>query len=201
MLIEATSLVDYPVLSLHVGGEIARVVALVVEPEKLKVVAFQVLVSFISGEDEPGEFLESRDVREFSQMGMIVDSEEVFVNTGEVVSLDKVLSYQFSPFGLKVVTKAGANLGKVVDFVVETDGFLIRQLIVRRPIMKAILDPELVIPRSEIVEVTDDKIIVKDEEEKIRKKAIREEFRPNFVNPFREPDFSARKVVNERKEK
>ena len=36
--------------------------------------------------------------------------------------------------------------------------------------------------------MTDYKIIFKDEEEKIRKKAVKEDFIPNFVNPFRKPD-------------
>ena len=54
--------------------------------------------------------------------------------------------------------------------------------------MQLLVDPELIIPRKEIVEVNDYKIIVKDEEEKIRKKAVKEDFIPNFVNPFREPE-------------
>ena len=46
-------------------------------------------------------------------------------------------------------------------------------------------DPELTIPRTEIVEITDYKIIVKDEEKTIKDRAENEDFIPNFVNPFR----------------
>ena len=70
---------------------------------------------------------------------------------------------------------------------------MLQQIIVKRPVVKSFLDPELTIPRKEIAEVTDYKIIVKDEEKEIREKAKNEEFIPNFVNPFRkkpEPDYA-----------
>ena len=190
----ASRLLNYPVLSLHMGGPIAWVDAEVVDPEKLKIVAFYVGGPIVKNDPEVGEILESRDVREFSNIGMIVDSEEVFVNQGDVTKLDKILSLNFSLMGLKVETKKGSKLGKIIDFVVDTETFMVHQLIVKRPVMKALLDPELIIPRKEIVEVNDYKIIVKDEEDKIRKKAVKEEFIPNFVNPFREPDFSASRI-------
>ena len=194
MLVNASRLLKYPVLSLHMGGPIAWVDAEIVDPEKLKIVAFYVGGPAIQNDPEVGEILESRDVREFSNLGMIVDSEEVFVNQGDVAKLDKILSLNFSLIGLKVETKKGSKLGKIIDFVVDTETFMVLQLIVKRPLAKALLDPELTIPRKEIVEVNDYKIIVKDEEDKIRKKAVKEEFIPNFVNPFREPDFSASRI-------
>ena len=77
---------------------------------------------------------------------------------------------------------------------------MVQQLGVKRQMVKAFIDPELIVPRKEIVEVNDYKIIVKDEEDKIRKKAMKDDFIPNFVNPFREPDFSASRI-EERDEK
>ena len=148
-------MVNYPVLSLHVGGPIAWV-------------------------------------------NMIVDSIEDFVSHGDVIKLDKVMELNFELNGLKVETKHGTKLGKIIDYIVDTETFTVHQLVVKRPVIKALVDPELIIPRKEIVEVNDYKIIVKDEEEKIRKRATREEFVPNFVNPFREPDFSANRMQKEK---
>ena len=54
--------------------------------------------------------------------------------------------------------------------------------------LKSFLDPELTIPRREIVEITDTKVIVKDDEKTIRTKATTEDFVPNFVNPFRKTE-------------
>ena len=194
MLIDASKLINFPVLSLHLGGLVAQVEREIVNPDNLKIMAFKVGGPIVRDDPEIGDLLETRDVREFSQLGMVVDSAEVFVKKGDVIKLDKVLKLNFSLFGLSVVTKKGSKLGKVIDFTVNTDNFSVRQLIVKRPILKAFIDPELIIPRREIVEITDYKIIVKDEEDKIKKVAVKEEFVPNFINPFREPDFSSQRV-------
>ena len=190
-------LLHYPILSLHMGGQIAWVVEEIVDPEKLKIVAFYVDGPVIKNDPEVGCFLETDDIREYSPLGIIVDSEERFVNQGDVIKLDKILELNFSLMGLKVRTKKGSKLGRIIDFTVDTSSFMIQQLIVKRPFTKAFIDPELVIPRREILEINDDEIIVKDEEEKIRKKAAKEDFIPNFVNPFREPGFSASRAVTD----
>ena len=53
---------------------------------------------------------------------------------------------------------------------------------------QSFFDSELTIPRSEIVEITDYKIIVRDEEKVIKERALKEDFVPNFVNPFRKTE-------------
>lgn len=198
MLVSASRLIGFPVLSLHVGGPIAWTESEVIDPEKLKIIGFFVDGPAIQNDPEAGHIMETRDVREFSNMGMIVDSIGTFVNEGEVIKLDKILKLNFSLIGLKVETRKGTRLGKIIDYIVDTDTFTVLQLVVKRPVVKALIDPELTIPRKEIVEVNDYKIIVKDEEEKIRKRATKEDFVPNFVNPFREPDFSANRIEKQK---
>ncbi len=191
------NLLNFPVLSLHVGGPIAKTSRAVIDPDTLKIIAYEVLPTNLLDE-EAGNILETRDIREFANIGMIVDSSDTFVDRGDVIKLDKILDLNFDLIGLKVETKKGTKLGKVIDYTVNTDNFSIPQFIVKRPAMKSLIDPELVISRKEIVEVTDYKIIVKDEEEKIKQRALKEDFIPNFVNPFREPDFSASRFKHEK---
>ena len=194
MLIDASRLIDFPLLSLHVGGPVARIEELVVNPDNLKIIAFRIWGPVIKNDPELGDILDARDVREFSHIGMVIDSAEDFIDQKDVIKIDKVMQLNFSLISLSVETKKGTKLGKIIDFVVDTDDFSVRQLIVKRPFYKALSDPELVIPRKEIIEINDYKVIVKDEEEKIKKLATKEEFIPNFVNPFREPDFSAQRI-------
>ena len=188
MLIDSSRLENFPVLSLHMGTPIAFLRNPIVDPNNLKLLAFELTGPEVGGEN--GTILDVRDIREFSPLGAIIDSSDNFVNPGDVIKLDKIMKLNFTLKDLKVETKKKTKLGKVSDFVVDTDTFEVRQLIVRRPPLKAFIDPELVIPKKEIVEITDYKVIVKDEEDKIKKKAIKEDFVPNFVNPFREPDFA-----------
>lgn len=188
MLVNGSKLKNFPVLSLHLGAPTARTTEPIIDPNQLNIVGFFVDGPIVRG--EIGNILETRSIREFSNVGMIVDSADDFVHEGDVIKLDKILKLDFGLVGLKVVTKKKTKLGKVIDFTVDATTFQIMQIIVQRPPIKAFLDPELVISRKEIVEITDDKIVIKDEEEKIRKKAMKENFVPNFVNPFREPNFA-----------
>lgn len=186
-----SKLLGYPVLSLHVGGEIARTKSPIIDPDGLKVIGYSVDGPLIRG--EIGNILDIGSIREFSNRGMIIDSIDEFVFSGDIVRLDKVMALNFNLVGLKVVTKDGKTLGKVSDYTVDTDSFMVYQLVVKRPVMKSLLDPELTINRSQITEIDDYKVTIKNEDEKVTKSTKKEkvkDFTPNFVNPFREPQFS-----------
>ena len=177
------------------GGKIAQVSDVIIDPDTLKIAAFRLVGPEVGGEN--GDLLQPKDIRDFSgNLGAIVDSADEFVNDADVIKLQKILEIGFEIIGKSVETKKGSKLGKVSGYMVNTDDFMIQQLIVRRPLLKSFIDPELLIGRSEVVKVTDDKIIVKDEESKIRKKAMTEDFVPNFVNPFREPNLSTADTKN-----
>lgn len=188
MLIEGSKLLKYPILSLHTASRIAEVKGLVVDPNFLKVVAFE--ISAVSSKQSL--FLEASSVREFSKMGMIVDSDEEFVEKDDVIKLKETIDLGFSLDNMKVVSKKKAMLGRIEDFIINTEDFQIMQLIVKRPIYKALIDPELVIGRSDIHEINDSEIIVKSEEGTIMKKSGTLDFVPNFVNPFKDGKYIAR---------
>ena len=188
MLIEGSKLLKYPILSLHTASRIAEVKGLVIDPNFLKVVAFE--ISAVSSKQRL--FLEASSVREFSKMGMIVDSDEEFVEKDDVIKLKETIDLGFSLDNMKVFSKKKAMLGRIEDFIINTEYFQIMQLIVKRPIYKALIDPELVIGRSDIHEINDSEIIVKSEEGTIMKKSGTLDFVPNFVNPFKDGKYIAR---------
>lgn len=190
----SSKLIGCPVLSLHVGNEIARIADPIVDPNNLKIIGFKLEGKLIR--DDVGNILPIESVREFSRMGMIVDSIDEFVKGEDIVRLDKILKLNFALPGMKVVTRKKEKLGKVLDYIIDINSWYIHQLIVQRPAIKAFFDPELVIPRKQIVEVDDYQVIVKDEHEKVKSKVQQvnpADFVPNFVNPFREPDFASEK--------
>ena len=192
MLVNASSLIGCPILSLHVGGQIARVTELVIDPDKLSLIAVRVEGPVVDPNDG-GDILAMDSVREFSRAGMIVDSSDEFVRDEDVMRIKKVLQLNFDLNGLKVVTKKKEKLGKVEDFILQSTTWEVQQLIVRRPIMKSLIDPELMIHRSQILKVDDYKVTVKDEREKVKSKprsSSTKDLVPDFVNPFRKPDFA-----------
>lgn len=188
MLVYASKLMGTPILSMQASAQIARLNGFVIDPDSLKTLAFLVAGAGSSN------ILPVKSVREYSNYGMVVDSHDDLAEPGEVIKVDKILSLHFNLPGLKVETKKGTKLGKVLDFTMTSDDFTVQQIVVKRPLYKALLDAELLIPRQEIVEVTDDKIIVKDEEKVIRARAMNEDFIPNFVNPFRKTAVAATKT-------
>ena len=190
MLINASSLIGTRILSLQLGGAVAEVDNLIVDPDNLQIVAFHLSGPVIGG--ETGDILDARSIREFSRLGFIIDDTDELVFRTDVVRIDKIMSLNFHLVGLKVVTEKGKKLGKVIDFIVDPSSLLTQQLVVQRPALKSFLDPELTIHRSQIVEVDDFKVTVKDATEKATAPAPQNEnFVPNFINPFRKSDQSA----------
>lgn len=190
MLISVTNLIGCPILSLHIGGTIARVTEAIVDPNELKIIAFRINNLTADGESS-GDILPVESIREFSQIGMIVDSSDEFVDGEEIIRIKTVLGLNFSLTGLKAESKSGKKLGKVSDFNIEPSTWTVQQLVVQRPLIKSFLDPELLISRNEIDSVTDHKVILKDENSKARSTAMPATTSASFVNPFRERKLAA----------
>lgn len=189
MLVNLSRLINCPILSLHVGGKVASVTETIIDPDTLKLLACRVDGSLVGR--EVGDVLPMNSVREFSRLGMIIDSVDELVESDEIIRIHDVLALNFNLIGLKVETKKGSKLGKVSDATIDSDSWQIEQLTVQRPLLKAFLDPELIVSRSQIIEVTDYKVIVKDSEAEVKEKAEVKKISPNFINPFREPDFAS----------
>ncbi len=196
MLLSIQKLIGSPVLSLHLGGPIGNIVNEIVDPEEMKIIAYRVNGPQ-TGDGEHGDILDVRSVREFSNIGMIIDSIDDLVSEGDVVKFDKIINLNFFPIGLTVKTKDGTKLGKVIDYTVDVDSMRLMQFTVKRPALKSLLDPELIINRSQIKEVNDYELIVEGNEAKIKEEAAKTDFVPNFVNPFRDGKFATNEATTE----
>lgn len=65
--------------------------------------------------------------------------------------------------GLAVKTKSGRSLGKVVDFKLDTDNLTILKVLVGPSLLiNKIISTELIIDRSQIVEITNQMVVVED---------------------------------------
>ena len=192
MLVIGSKMLNCPILSLHVGGEIAVTRDAIVDPEDLRIIAYT-LDGPLMRDPENGNILITDDVREISQNGMIIDSIDRLVNREDIIRLDQVMNLNFNLIGLKVVTQGGKKLGKIVDYTFDSQSFSIFQLIVQRPMFSSLNDPQLTINRSQIIEIDDYKITIKHDKEqvKVEKKTqqAEPEFQPDFINPFRKPAY------------
>ena len=187
MLIKNDKLLCSPVISIQASAPVATLSEPIIDPNSLKIVAFRISGPAAS---PSASLLAVSSIREYSSYGAIIDTEDEFVADDDIVKIKNILELNFHLINLRVETKKGTNLGKISGFTVTPEDFILQQLLVKRPLVKSFIDPELTSPRQEVVEVTDTKIIVRDEEKVIRERATKEDFIPNFVNPFREPGFA-----------
>lgn len=196
MLLVGSKMIGASVLSLHVGGKIAETRTDIVDPEDLRVIAYTLEGPIIRNDPEVGNVLLTEDVREISDSGLIVDSADRFVMREDIIHLDEVMNLGFSLIGLKVVTQDGKKIGKISDYTIDSTTFSVYQLIVQRPFMSSLMDPELTINRSQIIEIDDFKVTIKHDKAQVKmpkrsqEEATEEEFVPNFTNPFRKPAYT-----------
>lgn len=179
MLISVDDVIGANILSLHMTSRIGTVRDLIINPNNLEVIAL--VVDRLRRSDEI--VLPVASVREFSKMGLIIDSEDEFVGAGDVVKIAEIIKLDFQLKNLNVRTNSGKKLGYVKDFLLSTNDFAIERLVVHRPVLFSLSDAEFYIARSQIIKVTNRNLIVEDLAEKNTEE---EDFIPNFVNPFRQ---------------
>jgi len=163
MLQLSTMLINRPVLSLRTGTEVAISVAPIINPGNLKIEGFYCQDS----RSKQQLVLVSQDVRDIMSRGFIINDHDQLVQPSELVRLTPVLQLNFSLIGKPVVTSSGTKLGKVGDYSVDIESMFVQKLYVSQSIFKSFNNGNLGIDRSQIVEITDKKIVVGDLTQKV----------------------------------
>jgi sporulation protein YlmC with PRC-barrel domain len=167
-------------MGLQTGGELARTSRAIIDPSTLKIIAYEITGPLL---DTHPSLLRIADVREFSDIGIIVDSSDEFVSPDDVIKLGEIYRLHFVLNDMSVIDEKKNKLGKVEDYTIDTSSFVVQQLAVRRPFLKSLNDTQLLIHRTQITEINDKAIVVHSE----RKPAepVVQAMRGAYVNPFR----------------
>ena len=180
MILLESSLTNAPVMGIQTGTELARTNKSIIDPADLRILGYELEGPLL---DTHPSILRIDDVRELSDLGFIVDSSDEFVGVDDVIKLKSVYDLHFDPIGMNVQDEKQHKLGKIIDFTLETTTFTIQQLTVKRPLFKSFSDTELIIHRTQIIEINNDTIVVHSEA-----KAPEPELHEvvgSYVNPFR----------------
>ena len=180
MLLSSAQLIDTPIMGLQTGKELARTNAPIINPHNLSVIAYKITGDHL---DHDPSYLRIADVREIGSLGMIIDSSEEFLEPDDIISDKAIYEMEYFLEGKQVIDEKKKKLGKVVDYVVDVDSFVIQQLVVRRPLLKSFSNDELLVHRGQIVEVNDRTIIIKSGGSKSKAHAS---LSKHYVNPFRQ---------------
>lgn len=159
MLKLSASLNNQPVISLRLGGRVATAIEPIINPHNLKILGWWCRA--------PGRsvslVLLAEDVREMTAGGLTVNDDEALSLPDDLVRHKEILDIDFKLIEKTVKTKRH-KLGKVEDYSYN-DGMFVQKLYVGRSLVKVLTpEPTLLIDRTQIVEVTDNYILVKDPE-------------------------------------
>lgn len=179
MLLPSERLLGTAVMSLQTGGELAKTKKAIIDPRNLMIIGYELEGASLV---EQPSYLRVDEIRELSNLGIIIDSSDDFIGSDDVIKFKEVIDFKFELNGKHVQDEKKHRLGKVIDYSVEPASFLIKQLTIRRPLLKSFSDTELLVDRTQIIEVTDTTITIKHDE---REPAPAQHAAKAFTNPFR----------------
>lgn len=181
MLIAIDNLLGIPVMSLQTGTELAETTAAIVDPRHLSIVAFYVEGA---GLEVSPSILHPSDIREISDIGIIVDSTEKLMSLDGLVRLEEIIEFDFELIGLKVVDEHRRKLGKVASYSVETTGYSIMQIYTEQSLLRSLSNIGNTIHREQIISVTNDVMVVQSPTVREGVSKVAQDASA-FVNPFR----------------
>lgn len=151
-------------MSLRTGTQVATALWPIINPNNLKVEGFVCQDGFKKGQQL---ILVNQDVRDLIPQGIVVNDHDVLTEPSELVRLQQIIALQFQLIGKHVVTVNKSRLGKIEDYAVDIASMYIQKLYVSQSVFKSFSGGNLGIDRTQIVEITDKKIVVQDLLEKM----------------------------------
>lgn len=159
MLQLSQALINQPVLSLRTGSPVATTLAPIINPNNLKIEGLYCQDRF---KKNVQLILLYQDIRDVLPQGIVVDDHDVLSEPHELVRLKDVLALGFELIGKPVVTVSKAKVGKVNDYATEVETMYIQKLYVGQSLLKSFAGGSLSVDRSQIVEITNRRIIIND---------------------------------------
>jgi uncharacterized protein YrrD len=158
MLQLSTSLLNVPVLSLRTSGMIATATEPIINPNNLRIEGFYCYDVF----EKKQLILLCQDIRDTIKGSFVIDDHERLVEPDELIRLKDVIELRFDLLGKPIETTSKDKVGKVSDYAVETNSMYIQKIYASRSLLKSFTGGSLSIDRTQIVEVTNERIIIND---------------------------------------
>ena len=147
-----------PIISLQTGQIVSWVHEPILEFSALEVVA----LSCSSARANNHLIVICRDIRQYAADCVIVDSEDELTDPEDIARLSSSLKTHYSPIDKPVQSESGSKLGTVEDYSINLETNRLQKLHVRRSFFRALFGSNLIIDRTQIVDVTLDRITVRD---------------------------------------
>ncbi len=158
MLQLSATFTNKPIMSLRTGARVATVASPIINPNNLKIEGFycqdirtrQKLV------------LLTQDIRDIISQGLVVNDHDVLSEPEDLIRLRKIMEIDLQIMGMPVVTVDKHKIGKINDYATDTQTLYIQKLYVAQPLIKSLSGGQLSVDRSQIVEITNRKIVIQE---------------------------------------
>lgn len=159
MLQLSESLLNKPVFSLRTGGAVATTISAIINPNNLKIEGFHCSDNL---EKKKALILVSSDIRDYIPSGLVIDDYEMLVEASDLVRLHDIIELDFQLLNKPVYTEHKRRVGKVNDYVVESETLYVQKIYVAQSLLKSFSGGQLSVDRTQIVEITNKRIVIKD---------------------------------------
>jgi uncharacterized protein YrrD len=168
MLLLSAKITEVPIMSLRTGGKVATATEPIINPNNLRVEGWFCTDTF----SKETLVLLAKDVRDFVPQGIAVNDYEDLTDPSELVRLKEVLALEFTLIGKPVVTNHKRRLGKITDYALNSESMMVHKIYVARPVFKSLSVGQLSIDRTQIIEITNRRVVVRDVDVKVSAPAV-----------------------------
>lgn len=159
-----SKIISLPVFAADSLRPLCTIRDILMDPESGKVVAFLVDL-------RKGLIITVNDIVAVKHGIWIRESEDI-IPIEDMLRADKVYKDYGSFFKKKVRTENGKSLGVVVDMTIDEHSFILNKLYVAKGFAGIVQFDARIIPAKNIIEVTRDKIVVKNDEGLLKESAL-----------------------------
>lgn len=154
----ASQMDGLPIISLQTSEAVALARTPIIDISTLEILAFHCH----GAHNKRPLLLMTGDIRQMATDCIIIDSEDELASPDDIVRLQQLIHDNFSPLGKPVVSDIGRRLGNVDDYSINLDTNRIQKLYVRGGLLRSWLGTNLIIDRTQIIDITPQKITVRE---------------------------------------
>jgi sporulation protein YlmC with PRC-barrel domain len=147
-----------PIISLQTSEAVALARSPIIDIATLEIQAFHCR----GAQGHQPLLLMTRDIRQMATDCIIIDSADELADPSDIIRLQQLIEDAYSPIGKMVISDAGRKLGTVDDYSINLDTNRVQKLYVRGGILSSWLGTNLAIDRTQIIDITPQKITVRE---------------------------------------
>jgi len=154
MFLKASQILNKPVFAQKEEEQTGRVLEVIIDPQNGRLLGFLVVQPFLKP-----RLVSEMDVSQILSEGLLINSVDSLIEPTEIVKVGEIIKEKIKILGAKAETESGKRLGRIEDFVFETQ----TRLMVKIYIRGGLFLPSLILPAEGIVKIEKGRVVFADQ--------------------------------------